>query len=48
MKEEISKQAEIISKYQMILDTGVLVGELTAPIDKALGNRSRLATGRGI
>jgi len=48
VKDELSKQAEIISKFSIILDTGTLVGELRDPMDKALGNKSRLATGRGI
>ena len=48
VKEELSRQAEIISKFSIILDTGTLVGELRDPMDKALGNKSRLATGRGI
>lgn len=48
VKDELGKQAEIISKFSIILDTGTLVGELRDPMDKALGNKSRLATGRGI
>ena len=48
VKEELSRQAEIIASYKMILDTGVLVGELRDPMDKALGNKTKLSTGRGI
>lgn len=48
LKDKLDEQAEIIASYRMILDTGVLVGELTVPLDKALGNRTKLASGRGI
>lgn len=48
IEKRLTEQAEIMSKYQMVLDTGVLVGELATPIDRAIGNRARLANGRGI
>jgi len=48
LKEEVAKQAEIISRYQMVLDTGVLVGEIRDPMNKALGQSAKLSTGRGI
>lgn len=48
IKKQLAEQAEIMSKYQMVLDTGVLVGELATPIDRAIGNKARLANGRGI
>ena len=48
LKEEVSKQAEVISKIKIVLDTGTLVGEIADPINKALGNKAKLSTGRGI
>jgi hypothetical protein len=44
----MTHQSEIIGRFQMVLDTGVLVGELRDPMDKALGKSAKLATGRGI
>lgn len=48
LKAEMAHQSEIIGRFQMVLDTGVLVGELRDPMDKALGKSAKLATGRGI
>lgn len=48
LRETVAGQSEAISKFQMVLDTGVIVGELVNPLDKALGNKTRLASSRGV
>lgn len=36
--EQVAAQAKAISEIKLVLDTGVVVGELSGPIDKYLGN----------
>lgn len=43
----IAKQSDAISKMQLVLDSGTLVGEITPKIDQALGQRQTLAD-RGV
>ena len=43
----INQGIEVISKLQMVLDTGTLVGELTPQINRALGNEYALSE-RGV
>lgn len=47
MRSELSEIKNNLANIQIVLDTGTLVGELTAPIDTALGQKVKLAE-RGI
>lgn len=48
LSDEIKQYIEIYRNIQMYLDTGVLVGELVVPLDRALGEKSSLKERRGI
>lgn len=47
MRNELSEIKNNLANIQIVLDTGTLVGELTTPMDNALGQRVKLAE-RGI
>ena len=47
MRSELSEIKNNLANMQVVMDTGALVGTLTAPIDNALGQRLKLAE-RGV
>ena len=48
LNNKMAEYTESLRNIQMYLDTGVLVGELVAPIDKELGKKSSLKANRGV
>lgn len=47
LREDLAKYNEIMSKLQIVMDTGTMVGQLTPGIDRQLGRNAMLA-GRGV
>jgi hypothetical protein len=42
LRSEVSNLGDKVGKLQVVMDTGVLVGQIATPIDEALGRKAYL------